>query len=62
MNEIVNIMELIEPTEAERKIISNYIVNHGLTQFLDEYDSLDLSVEVKEKIEAIKTILDATSI
>ena len=61
MDEIVKqIFDLIEPVETEKNIIAQYIKAHDITQFLENYDSLNISGETKEKIETIKTILDAS--
>lgn len=52
---------LIEPTELEEVIIKNYIKDKGVISFMEEYKDIELSNDTKEKIEALKIILNASS-
>lgn len=55
------LINIVEPTEEEKNIIMKYIKENNISIFMDNYDELNLSEESKEKIEALKAILDVTS-
>lgn len=55
------LLVLIEPTEQEEVIIKNYIKEKGVISFMEEYNDIELSNDTKEKIEALKIILSASS-
>jgi len=55
------LLVLIEPTEQEEVIIKNYIKDKGVISFMEEYNDIELSNDTKEKIEALKIILNASS-
>lgn len=55
------LINLVEPTEEEKNIIMKYIKQNNIFIFMENYNELNLSEESKEKIEALKAILDVTS-
>lgn len=55
------LINLIEPTEDERKTIIKCIEKNNISFFMENYNKLDLLEKTKEKIKALKAVLDATS-
>lgn len=55
------LLVLIEPTEQEEVIIKNYIKDKGVIRLMEEFNDIELSNDTKEKIEALKIILSASS-
>lgn len=49
---------LLELTPEQESIISDYLCTNNMTGLLNNYKTLDLDEEVKQKLEALKVLAD----
>ena len=52
------IFDLLEMNGNEEAKVDTYLANHELSDFFDNYESLDLSTSTNQKIETIKLLIE----
>lgn len=51
---IGKLFQLLEPGEMDSRILDEFMKNHHLEELFESYEKLDLSVEMKGRIHALR--------